>query len=92
MRLTTWAFIASFDCQSGVWSATNGKPKLSQYSYTNYNQSYNYYNVGSHDFCTSQYGNENDRDDSWRGVQPVGDGTWQIVVKDGSESIMCLDW
>jgi hypothetical protein len=39
-----------------------------------------------------QYGNENDRDDSWRGVQLLGDGSWQIAVKDGSETVMCLDW
>ncbi len=79
-------------CQSGVWRAGAGKPKLTPYTYTNYSSSYNYMNIGYHDFCTSQYGNENDRDDSWRGVQSVSDGSWQIVVKDGSETAMCLDW
>ncbi|EIZ9687487.1 shufflon system plasmid conjugative transfer pilus tip adhesin PilV [Enterobacter roggenkampii] len=79
-------------CQSGVWSAAAGKPKLSTFTLTHYGSSFNYSNVGIHDFCTSQYGNENDRDDSWRGVQLLGDGSWQIAVKDGSETIMCLDW
>jgi hypothetical protein len=80
------------NCQSGVWSAAAGKPKLSTFTLTHYGSSFNYSNVGIHDFCTSQYGNENDRDDSWRGVQLLGDGSWQIAVKDGSETIMCLDW
>lgn len=87
-----WESIALSNCQSGVWRAGAGKPKLTPYTYTNYSSSYNYMNIGYHDFCTSQYGNENDRDDSWRGVQSVSDGSWQIVVKDGSETAMCLDW
>jgi hypothetical protein len=80
------------DCQSGLWQSPGGKPRLTQYSYTNYNSSHNYYAIGIHDFCTSQYGNENDRDDSWRGVELLSDGSWRINVKDGSETAMCLDW
>ncbi|EHI2410694.1 TPA: hypothetical protein ACGH3X_003092 [Salmonella enterica subsp. enterica serovar Montevideo] len=79
-------------CQSGIWSTAAGKPKLSTFTLTHYGRSFHYSNVGIHDLCTSQYGNENNRDDSWRGVQLLGDGSWQIVVKDGSETIMCLDW
>jgi beta-N-acetylglucosaminidase len=65
---------------------------MTEYTYTNYNSSHNYYGIGAHDFCTSQYGNENDRDDSWRGVERLPDGSWRINVKDGSETAMCLDW
>lgn len=79
-------------CQSGVWRSPGGKPKLTPYTFSNYGSSFKYLNIGVHDFCTSQYGNENDRDDSWRGVRPVGDGTWQIVIKDGEENAMCMDW
>lgn len=79
-------------CQSGIWSTAAGKPKLSTFTLTHYGRSFHYSNVGIHDLCTSQYGNENNRDDSWRGVQLLGDGSWQIVVKDGSVTIMCLDW
>lgn len=79
-------------CQSGVWRSPGGKPKLTPYTYTNYNSSFNYFNIGIHDFCTSQYGNENDRDDSWRGVELLSDGSWRITVKDGSETAICLDW
>lgn len=89
---TTWESTVSYDCQSGVWRSPGGKPKLTQYAYTNYNSSYSYYGIGFHDVCLSAYGNENDRDDSWRGVQPLGDGTWRITVKDGSETAICLDW
>ena len=81
-----------FNCQSGRWKSPGGKPRLTQYSYTNYNSSHYYYAIGTHDFCTSQYGNENDRDDSWRGVERLSDGSWRINVKDGSETAMCLDW
>lgn len=79
-------------CKDGVWRMPGGKPNLTQYSYTNYNSSHNYYGIGIHDFCTSQYGNENDRDDSWRGVERLSDGSWRINVKDGSETAVCLDW
>ncbi|GAB7401491.1 hypothetical protein OUHCRE2_49520 [Enterobacter asburiae] len=75
-----------------MWRSGAGKPKLSSFTLTHYGSSFNYSNVGVHDFCTSQYGNENDRDDSWRGVQLQSDGSWQIAVKDGSETVMCLDW
>lgn len=83
---------ATLSCQSGVWRAGAGKPKLSTFSLTHYGSSFNYSNIGVHDFCTSQYGNENDRNDSWRGVQLLSDGSWQIAVKDSSETAMCLDW
>ncbi|MCU3543139.1 shufflon system plasmid conjugative transfer pilus tip adhesin PilV, partial [Enterobacter hormaechei subsp. steigerwaltii] len=42
-------------CQSGIWRSPGGKPRLTPYTYTNYNSSFNYLNIGVHDFCTSQY-------------------------------------
>lgn len=83
---------AILNCQSGVWRMPGGKPRQTQYTYTNYATSYNYMSLGVHDICTSLYGNENDRSDSWRGVESLADGTWRIVVKDGSETALCLDW
>jgi len=79
-------------CKSGAWVSPAGKPRLTEYTYTNYATSHTYFGIGVHDFCTSQYGNENDRSDSWRGVERLADGSWRINVKDGSETAMCLDW
>ncbi|HED2436071.1 TPA: shufflon system plasmid conjugative transfer pilus tip adhesin PilV [Citrobacter freundii] len=79
-------------CRDGAWVSPAGKPRMTEYTYTNYATSYNYSGIGVHDFCTSQYGNENDRSDSWRGVERLADGSWRITVKDGSETAMCLDW
>ncbi|MDV5280090.1 shufflon system plasmid conjugative transfer pilus tip adhesin PilV [Leclercia adecarboxylata] len=73
-------------CRDGAWVSPAGKPRLTEYTYTNYASSYNYSGIGVHDFCTSQYGNENDRNDSWRGVERLADGSWRIAVKDGSET------
>lgn len=82
----------ALSCKDGKWTSPAGKPTMTEYTYTNYATSHNYFGIGVHDFCTSQYGNENDRDDSWRGVERLADGSWRINVKDGSETAMCLDW
>ena len=79
-------------CVNGTWKSANGKPQKTFYSYSNYKSSYNYYNIGTHDVCVSIYGNENDQDDTWRGVEQYATDQWRITVKNGSETALCLDW
>ena len=79
-------------CVNGIWKGAGGAPQLSTYSLQNYNNSYNYLNLGSHDVCLSLYGNENDQDDTWRGVQNIGGNNWRITIKNASETAICLDW
>ncbi|MGS4350731.1 hypothetical protein ACKURU_13150 [Enterobacter roggenkampii] len=77
---------------NGVWASSGGKPRKSFYYYSNYNNSYNYSYIGQHDVCVSIYGNENDQDDTWRGVEQYATDLWRITVKNGSEMALCLDW
>lgn len=79
-------------CVNGVWASSGGKPRKSFYYYSNYNNSYNYSYIGQHDVCVSIYGNENDQDDTWRGVEQYATDLWRITVKNGSEMALCLDW
>ncbi len=79
-------------CVNGVWASSGGKPRKSFYYYSNYNNSYNYSYIGQHDVCVSIYGNENDQNDTWRGVEQYATDLWRITVKNGSEMALCLDW
>ena len=79
-------------CTNGVWRSSGGKPNKTFYTYTNYNNSYNYSYLGKHDVCVSIYGNENDQDDTWRGVEQYATDQWRITVKNSSETALCLDW
>ena len=79
-------------CTNGVWRSGGGKPNKTFYTYTNYNNSYNYSYIGQHDVCVSIYGNENDQNDTWRGVEQYAADQWRITVKNGSETALCLDW
>ena len=79
-------------CVNSVWASSGGKPRKSFYYYSNYNNSYNYSYIGQHDVCVSIYGNENDQDDTWRGVEQYATDLWRITVKNGSEMALCLDW
>ena len=83
---------AILSCVNGVWSTSGGKPNKTFYTYTNYNSSFNYYNIGQHDVCVSIYGNENDQNDTWRGVEQYAADQWRITVKNSSETALCLDW
>jgi len=83
---------ALLSCVNGVWKGAGGAPRLSTYSLENYNNSYNYLNLGAHDVCLSLYGNENDSNDTWRGVQNIGGNNWRITIKNASETAICLDW
>ena len=83
---------ALLSCVNGVWKGAGGAPRLSTYNLQNYNNSYNYLNIGSHDVCLSLYGNENDSNDTWRGVQNIGGNNWRITIKNASETAICLDW
>jgi len=79
-------------CTNGVWRSGGGKPNKTFYTYTNYNNSYNYSYIGQHDVCVSIYGNENDQNDTWRGVEQYAADQWRITVKNSSETALCLDW
>lgn len=83
---------AILSCVNGVWSTSGGKPNKTFYTYTNYNSSFNYYNIGQHDVCVSIYGNENDQNDTWRDVEQHATYQWRITVKNSSETALCLDW
>lgn len=71
---------------------SSGKPTISgTYSLTNWSSGWRYQDIGVHDLCVVTTANENNNNDTWAGVQPVG-GRWRLAINNASVTATCYNF